>query len=126
MPSATRVLAFLLVFSSLFSFALALTIATEFSDEKWIERLVIVGEGLGRLTLVAIAMAFILVEGVPMLAEWARKQWRKEAEERGRAQERKIWQDWRRNLEEWEQRKADAESEGRAFTEPRPAPPSDE
>ena len=33
MPSATRVLAFLLVFTALFLFALMLAVAIEFSDE---------------------------------------------------------------------------------------------
>ena len=123
MPSATRVFAFLLVFTALFLFALALSMAMEFSDEKWIERLISVGEGLGRLTLVAIAIAFILVEGVPMLAEWARKQWQKEERERGRAEERQVWQEWRAEVEGWVQRKADADREGKDFTEPLPAPP---
>jgi len=126
MPSATRVLAFLLVFTALFLFALMLAVAIEFSDEKWIERFVRIGEGLGRLTLVAIAIAFILVEGVPMLADWARKQWRREEREKGRAIEREAWKQWLARTEAWEQRKVEAEREGRAFTEPRPAPPSDD
>jgi len=126
MPSATRVLAFLLVFTALFLFALMLAVAIEFSDEKWIERFVRIGEGLGRLTLVAIAIAFILVEGVPMLADWARKQWRREEREKGRAIEREAWKQWLARTEAWEQRKVEAEREGRTFTEPRPAPPSDD
>lgn len=126
MPSATRVFAFLLVFAALFLFALILATATEFSDEEWVERVVRIGEGLGRLTLVAIAITFIWVEGVPMLAEWARKQWQKEAQERGRAIERKAWKQWLASTEAWEQRKTEAEEEGREFTEPRPAPPSGE
>ena len=125
MPSATRVIAFLLVFTALFLFALLLAIAMEFSDEQWLQSFVRIGEGLGRLTLVAIAIAFILVEGAPMLAEWARRQWQKEDREKGRAEERKIWQDWSERLDAWEQRRAQAEREGRDFTEPRPAPPSD-
>jgi len=138
MPSATRVLAFLLVFTALFLFAMMLAVAIEFSDEKWIERLVRIGEGLGRLTLVAIAIAFILVEGVPMLAEWARKQWQKEEREKGRVEgraeghtegrtlEREAWQNWYRELEAWERRKAAAEREGETFDEPRPAPPGED
>ena len=59
-----------------------------------------------------------------MLADWARKQWRREEREKGRVEgralEREAWQDWRRKLEAWEQRKADAEREGRDFS---PAPP---
>ena len=134
MPSATRVFAFLLVFTALFLFALILAMAMEFSDEKWIERFVRIGEGLGRLTLVAIAIALILVEGVPMLAEWARKQWQKEEREKGRVEghtegapwSAKAWQNWYRELEAWERRKATAEREGETFDEPRPAPPGED
>ena len=65
-----------------------------------------------------------------MLADWARKQWRKEEREKGhvegRAQERKAWQAWLRDLEAWEERKAEAERDSRDFTEPRPAPPIEE
>ena len=113
----------LLVFTALFLVALILAMATEFSDEEWIERLVGVGESLGRLTLVAIAIAFILVEGVPVLAEWARRQWQKEAQEKGRAIEREAWKQWLASTEAWEQRKAEGESEGKDFSEPRPTPP---
>lgn len=126
MPPATRVLAFLLVFTALFMLALIFAVVAEFSDAKWIKTIISIGDRLGRLTFVAIATTFILVEGVPMLAHWAKEQWRKEAEERGRAKERKVWQDWSERLEAWERRKADAEEEGGNFTEPRPAPPSDD
>ncbi len=130
MPPATRVLAFLLIFTALFLFALVLVIGSEFSDAKWIKTIVRIGEGLGRLTFVSIAIAFILVEGVPMLAAWVRRELIKEAREKGRAEgqalEREAWKDWRRKLEEWEQRKADAENNGRAFDEPRPDPPADD
>ena len=130
MPPATRVLAFLLVFTALFLLSLVLAVVVEFSDAKWIETTISIGDRLGRLTFVAIAITFILVEGVPMLADWARRQWRKEEREKGRVEgralEREAWQDWRRKLEAWEQRKADAEREGRDFTELRPAPPSED
>ena len=49
MPSATRVFAFLLVFTALFLFALILAMAIEFSDEKWIERFVRIGRGAGKI-----------------------------------------------------------------------------
>ena len=94
MPAATRLLAFLLVFSALFLFALGMTIVSEFTDVQWVIIVVRIGEGLGRLTLVSIATAFILVEGVPMLAAWLKKEMVKEAEERGRerkwAAEKKV------------------------------------
>ena len=65
-----------------------------------------------------------------MLAHWIRQAEIKEAREEGqavgRALERKVWQEWRRSLEAWEQRKADAKNAGRAFNEPRPAPPADD
>ena len=61
-----------------------------------------------------------------MLADWARKQWRKEEREKGRAEEREVWQAWlsrggRLGMES----KAEAEKDGRDFTKPRPAPPDD-
>lgn len=64
-----------------------------------------------------------------MLADWARKQWRKEEREKGRAEghvegraeERKAWRTWLREVDAWEARKAEAEEAGRDFTESRPA-----
>ena len=44
----------------------------------------------------------------------------------GRAMERKVWQEWRRSLEAWEQRKTDAKNTGQQFNEPRPKPPADD
>ena len=44
----------------------------------------------------------------------------------GLALERKVWQEWRRSLEAWEQRKADAKNAGQQFNEPRPKPPADD
>ena len=130
MPPATRVRAFLLVFTALFLLALILSIAAEFSDAKWIQTAVSIGARLESLTVIAIAATFILVEGGPMLAHWIRQAEIKEAREEGqavgRALERQAWQQWHRSLEAWEQRKTDAESAGRAFNEPRPAPPADD
>ena len=128
MPPASRVFAFLLVFTALFLLALAVTIASEFSDVKWIEATVRIGEGLGRLTFVSIATTFIPVEGVPVLAAWFKKQMVNEAlekgREEGRASEREAWQDWRSKLEKWEKRRATAVDEGSTFEEPQPDPPS--
>ena len=126
MPPAAHVLAFLLVFTVLFLFALAATITAEFLDVKWVLSIVRIGEGLGRLTLVSIAIAFILVEGVPMLAAWYKKQMDDKAREEGRTLERKAWQKWARELEEWERRKLEAELSGIAFSETRPASPDAE
>ena len=63
MPPATRVLAFLLVFTALFLLALVLVVAAEFSDVRWIDTTMSIGDRLSRLTFVAIAITFILVEG---------------------------------------------------------------
>ena len=141
MPPATRVRAFLLVFTALFLLALLLSVAAEFSDAKWIKTAVSIGDRLERLLVVVIAVTFILVEGVPMLAHWIRREEIKEAREEGRVEgraegrvegqaegralEREAWQEWRRSLEAWEQRKGDAETAGRGFNEPRPKPPAD-
>ena len=97
---------------------------------------------MGRLTLVSIAIAFILVEGVPMLAAWLKREMVREAEEkgreegleqglgrgieRGRASERKAWKTWLRETEEWESRKSEAERLGYTFIEPRPEVPGSE
>jgi hypothetical protein len=128
MPPATRVRAFLLVFTALFLFALILAIVSEFSDAAWIKTLERIGEGWGRLTFVCIAITFILVEGVPMLAAWVKREEIREAREQGRTEgralEREAWLDWHNKLGAWEGRKAEAEREGRAFDEPRPAPPA--
>ena len=134
MPPATRVRAFLLVFTALFLLALILSIAAEFSNAKWIQTAASIGNRLESLTVIAIAATFILVEGVPMLAHWIRQAEIKEAREEGlvegqsvgRALEREAWQNWRRSLEAWELRKADADAAGRAFNEPRPTPPADD
>ena len=134
MPPATRVRAFLLVFTTLFLMALILSIAAEFSDAKWIQTAASIGSRLESLTVIAIAATFILVEGVPMLAHWIRQAEIKEAREEGlaegqslgRALEREAWQEWRRSLEAWEQRRTDAENAGQRFNEPLPKPPADD
>ena len=77
-----------------------------------------------------------------MLAHWIRQEEIKAAREQGRREgyaeaqaegraegraiERKAWQEWRRSLEAWEQRKADAKNAGQQFNEPRPKPPADD
>ena len=130
MPPATRVRAFLLVFTALFLIALILSIAAEFSDAKWIQTAASIGARLESLTVIAIAITFILVEGVPMLAHWIRqaeiKEAREEGEAVGRALEREAWQEWRRSIEAWEQRRTDAENAGQRFNEPLPKPPTDD
>ena len=109
MPAATRVLAFLFVFAALFLFALAITIISEFSDVEWIETVIVIGEGLGRLTLVSIAIAFILVEGIPMLAAWYKKEKEVQAREEGRAEGREEGR-----AEGREEGRAEGRKEGRA------------
>ena len=154
MPPASRVPPFLLVFASLLLVALALTIISEFSDVKWVETIISIGEGLGRLTFAAVAITFILVEGIPMLAAWYKKEMVKEAREEGLeeglaqgietgraegreeglaegreeglAEERKAWQTWRNEIEEWERQKAEADAAGIAFDKPRPPAPDAE
>ena len=126
MPSASRVPLFLLVFTALFVFALAVTVASEFSDVKWVLTVVAIGEGLGRLTFVSIAITFILVEGIPMLAAWYKKQMEEKAREEGRESERRAWQAWREELRGWERRRAEAERAGGEFNETPPTAPDEE
>ena len=148
MPPATRLFAFLLVFTVLFLLALIATVAAEFTDVKWVATIVRITEGLGRLTLVSIAIAFISVEGIPMLAAWLKREMVREAEEKGRVEghaegleegriegreegrvegrevgrmeEREAWQDWTSRMREWEYRRAEADRAGEAFNEPPP------
>ena len=144
MPPASRVLPFLLVFAALFLFSLIVTVISEFSAVKWIKVVIRIGEGLGRLTFVAISITFILVEGIPMLAAWYKKEMqvksreegreegraegreegREAGREEGRAQNQQAWELWLEKLDAWEKRKSSAEGDGSAFTEPRPSPPS--
>ena len=146
MPPPTRIRAFLLLFAALFLLALSLAIAAEFSDAKWIKAAISIGNRLEPLIVVAIAVTFLSVEGGPMLASWVRREEIKEAREQGRVEgraegrtegraegrtegralEREAWQEWRRNLDAWEQRKSQAENEGRDFQEPRPTSPSED
>ena len=138
MPPATRIRAFLLLFAVLFLLSSILAIAAEFSDAKWIKAVISIGDRLEPLTVIAVAVTFLSVEGGPMLASWLRREEIKEAREQGRVEgrteghaegralEREAWQEWRRNLAAWEQRKSHAENEGRDFQEPRPAPPAED
>ena len=65
-----------------------------------------------------------------MLADWYRKQRRKEAFEKGRAEGfaegraegDEIWLEWLKRWEEWHQRRTDAVLGRAPFTEPRPKP----
>ena len=139
MPPATRIRAFLLVFTAFFIASLIAALMVEFSDAEWIMMVVSIGDRLGRLTFAAIAATFILVEGVPMLASWIRREEVKAAFEKGRTEghseghaegrvegsvlEREAWLAWLGELEAWEQSRAEAEKEGRSFNEPRPSPP---
>lgn len=86
MPPATRIRAFLLLFAALFLLALILAIAAEFSDAKWIQAAVSIGDRLEPLTVIAIAVTFLSVEGVPMLASWVRREEIKEARAQGRTE----------------------------------------
>ena len=58
-----------------------------------------------------------------MLAAWLKREMGREAEEKGRASERKAWESWLRETEERESRKSEAERSGYAFIEPRPDVP---
>lgn len=126
MPPASRVLPFLLVFAALFLFALGITVIGEFTDVKWVQTIISIGEGLGRLTFVNIAITFILVEGIPLLAAWYKKEMQIKAREEGRREAFREWQDWRNELEEWERQRAEADAAGVAFDKPRPLAPDAE
>ena len=125
MPPASRVLPFLLVFAALFLFALVITVIGEFTDVEWVQTIISIGEGLGRLTFVNIAITFILVEGIPLLAAWYKKEMRIKAREEGREEERKAWQAWRQELEVWERQRAEADAAGVDFDKPRPPAPDE-
>ena len=85
MPPATRVRAFLIVFTVLCLVALGLVLLAEFSSYQWAKRAVSVAQNFGRMVFAVVAVTFITVEGVPlMLAAWFRKEQIREAEKRGR------------------------------------------
>ena len=60
-----------------------------------------------------------------MLAAWYKKQMEEHARAEGRASERQAWQDWSRELRDWERRKFEAEQSGREFNESPPAAPDE-
>ena len=85
MPPAKRFRAFLIVFTALCLAALLLILLDEFAGYAWVTRIVNIGQKFGRLSFTAVAITFILVEGVPlMLASWFRKEEIKQAREEGR------------------------------------------
>ena len=84
MPPATRVRAFLIVFTVLCLVALGLVLLAEFSGYQWAKRAVSVAQNFGRMVFAVVAVTFITVEGVPlMLAAWFRKEQIREAREEG-------------------------------------------
>ena len=84
MPPATRVRAFLIVFTVLCLVALGLVLLAEFSGYQWAKRAVSVAQNFGRMVFAVVAVSFITVEGVPlMLAAWFRKEQIREAREEG-------------------------------------------
>ena len=84
MPPATRVRAFLIVFTVLCLVALGLVLLAEFSGYQWAKRAVSVAQNFGRMVFAVVAVSFISVEGVPlMLAAWFRKEQIREAREEG-------------------------------------------
>ena len=89
MPPAKRFRAFLIVFTALCLAALLLILLDEFAGYAWVTRIVNIGQKFGRLSFTAVAITFILVEGVPlMLASWFRQEEIKQAREEGRAEGR--------------------------------------
>ena len=87
MPPAKRFRAFLIVFTVLCLAALLLILLDEFAGYAWVTRIVNIGQKFGRLSFTAVAITFILVEGVPlMLASWFRKEEIKQAREEGRTE----------------------------------------
>ena len=89
MPPATRVRAFLIVFTALCLVALALVLLAEFSSYQWAKRAVSVAQNFGRMVFAVVAVSFITVEGVPlMLAAWFRKEQIREARAEGRTEGR--------------------------------------
>ena len=89
MPPAKRFRSFLIVFTALCLAALLLILLDEFAGYTWVTRIVNIGQKFGRLSFTAVAITFILVEGVPlMLASWFRKEEIKQAREEGRAEGR--------------------------------------
>lgn len=103
MPPATRVRAFLIVFTALCLVALALVLLAEFSSYQWAKRAVSVAQNFGRMVFAVVAVSFISVEGVPlMLAAWFRKEQIRDAENRGHTRGEQLVLDAYKQMREGE------------------------
>lgn len=71
-----------------------------------------IGQSLSPLVIIALADSLLIVEGTAMLAE----RYLKERYNKGREETHKLWA-------EWNQRREQAEKEGRDFNEPPPSSP---
>jgi hypothetical protein len=118
MPSTGHLRFFLFVFSALCVAAFVVILISEFSDQRWAEMTVRLGQAMGRLIFTAVAVTFIIVEGGVMLAELYKKA--------SRAEERAKWVEWDNRVKEWDSRRIAALRDNREFTEPRPASPAEE
>lgn len=74
-----------------------------------------IGKSLSPLVILALADSLLIVEGMAMLAE----RYLRERYNKGREEAHKLWS-------EWNQRREQAEKEGRAFDEPPPSSPKSE
>ena len=86
---------------------------------SWRDTLIGIGQTVSSLTLGIAAVSYIVTEVVVVLSEWYRE-WRynrgfADGSAQGIARNQKKWM-------EWNQRRLEAEAEGREFTEPPPQP----
>ena len=115
---------YLVVLIVLFGIALALATAEQFTSKGWVQTAAEVGKSFGRLTLAAIGVAYIIVEGFDMLAERYRQIRFAAGIEEGRSIERAAWAEYDQQVRQWEARRDVAVSSGVPFNDPRPEPPS--
>lgn len=109
----------LLVFTFFCVVAFILALISKYSDFRWADALVELGQTMGRLIFTALSATYIIIEGGSMLSEW----FKKARFEEGRQLERAEWMAWREKLDLWEKRREEAQKAGQAFNEPRPEPP---
>ena len=107
---------FLILFVLLFSLSLGLVIWYEVShetgDDGW-DTGIAIGMGMSYCVVISTAMAYVLVEGVNMLAEQFKKKRYDAGKAEGREERQKEW-------EAWNERRETAQARGQTFDEPPP------
>ena len=111
---------FLLLFVLFFSLSLGLVVwyevQHETGDDGW-DTAIAIGMGMSYCVVISTALAYVIVEGVAMLAEQFTKKRFAAGKAEGKAEgEAARQEEW----EAWNQRRLEAEAQGQPFDEPPP------